>query len=123
MTLKEELSISRRNAIAEQKKIDAQAVKEMREMIPEYIEPILRAMHNSYPFEKELSVVVENCGVLKFKPLFLIDENKYRRHYQCKLLASQLLPAALRVGKEFDLDVKQSEANNHIYVFTMTLDD
>lgn len=123
MTLKEELSLSRRTAISKKQEIDAQADEEMREMIPEYIYPILRAMHEAHPLRKDLSVRVENCGRLEFKPELRISDNCYQRFYTCKLISCKLLPASLRVGKEFDLDVKQDENIDGVYIFTMTLDD
>lgn len=126
MTLKEELSLSRKNAIEEQAKLDAQADEEMRKMIPTYIEPILRIMHKNHPFEKTLSVRVENRGSIFFKPMLSAETGRHREYteyYSSKLYAHQLLPASLRVGSEFDLDVQVDSENKKSYIFTMTLDD
>lgn len=125
MTLKEELSISRKNALDEKAKLDAQADDEMRKMIPQCIEPILRLMHKKYPFEKTLSIRVEDRASIFFVPMLSIESRykEYQEYYSPKLLSHQLLPASLRVGLEFDLDVQQDPKNDRNYIFTMTLDD
>ncbi len=124
MTLKEELSLSRKKALDDQAKLDAQADAEMRKMIPKYIEPILRLMHEKYPFEKKLSIRVEGRGAIWFVPMLDISLRKYREYYDPELLDHQLLPAALRVGSEFDIDVQPAtDKPKYAYIFTMTLDD
>lgn len=124
MTLKEELSLSHKEAVAKQKELEAQADQEMREMISINIAPILRLMHEKYPLERDLPILVENCGTIQFTPMLELNKNEYVDHYSCKLHPTeQFLLASLRVGSEYGIDVKQHPDNDLNYIFTMTLDE
>lgn len=125
MTLKQELSESYTKAIAKgPKKIEPLADKEMRDMITDYIYPILRLIHKKCPTIKELKVSVTANSFFTFTPIpSLNNKDTYKEHYYPKLHSKYLIPAASRVCSEFDLEVL-SEANNEFaFTFQMTLEE
>ncbi|MCI8272586.1 MAG: hypothetical protein HFJ55_00695 [Clostridia bacterium] len=127
MTLKEELSISRRKAIAENAELEAQADEEMRKVIHEYIEPILRLMHEEHPFESKLHIQVKVIGSIWFEPMLEVKKPEMcdKMNYSPEIGASQLMLALPRVSLEFDLDVQPGITNaiSETYIVTMTLED
>lgn len=94
-------------------------------MISEYIYPLLKLMHSFHPLERDLSIVIEDHGTIQFVPKLNLYNCDYRDHYirKAATTTSEFLLASLRVGSEFDIDVKQDPDNTDNYIFTMTLDE
>lgn len=124
MTLKEELSLDRRNAIADQQQQESLADKEMRKIIEDYINPIIKQMHNKYRTAQTLTVITKNYGGIYFYPLLDIEEYNRPQVYTGNLSWNNFAAAAIRVASEFGFKLPKLEEENPTKIeFTMVLDD
>lgn len=129
MTLKEQLSFSRRIAIA-QTIAQSQVQSDMRQIMSKYILNLISLMHKHDPVAQVLPVQVEfvrSERVLKFTPCIDIGDDFIPFYHSTDRLNSILdayFPKEfLTAAKEFDdIDVTPTDSE-HIYTFSMTLDD
>ena len=119
MTLKEELSLSHKTALAEQEKLDIKSDEEIRKMISQYIEPMFRKMHKQNPLEKSLSIRVSIYGNnIWLAPICNIV---FTETFLTQLDPEQLLKSADRVAQEFGIEIQKEMWGN--YIFTLNLED
>lgn len=124
MTLKEELSLDRKEAIAEQEQQRALADGEMRKIIEDYINPIIKLMHNKYRTAQNLTVITKKHGGIYFYPQLDIEEYRRAQVYTGNLSWNNFVAAAIRVASEFGFKLpKLEEENPNKIEFTMVLDD
>lgn len=127
MTLKEELSLDRKKVINDLEEKKELANEEMRKIIKDYINPIIKLMHNKSRTRQELIVIVEQdfdaiIGTIRFNPQITIDSSKYKTTYRSTFSFNELATAAFKVAPEFDLQADIFRSSKDIR-FVMTLDD
>lgn len=124
MTLKEELSLDRKEALAELKQQNDFADNEMRKIIENYINPTIKLMHKKYRTERKLTVTAKNHGSIYFYPQLDIKDYRRPEIYNGELSWEKFVAAAIRVASEFGFKVPKSEEGNfEEFEFTMVLDD
>lgn len=120
MSLKEELSNNRREALINEKNLKELANEVMRRIINEQIYSILRLMNEQYPLDKKLVINIEQTEkLLIFSPTLRLKGNPT---LELVISCKGLLPALDRVAREFDLDV-DPPVEEFRRTVSMTLDD